>query len=372
MRYLRIDAAPVSAWVSADPEVGADRRHALGALLARAPSAEARANGIVADACDGCHGSGMGTPPDLTVTADPATPKPGDAVTFTLTIQVAHDPGRGRVHHDRRRRNPSGTRGRGPGRQRPGAHAHRAQAGGPTAPSRSSLAGRRRRRPGAVDVHVAALAGNGNNAPTGDSPGAGDFQWVFGCTGTTFYADLDRDGYGSKAWGTRLGCLGDPPPTGYAAVDGDCDENDQTVHPGATEICNMKDDDCNGQIDENAPPVMLWPDADGDGYYAFQTGTPKVGCGSTSPATRRAAATATITTPRSTRARRKSATSRTTTATARSTSACARRAASAGAPATARPATPRIASPARRRRRPATRSTTIATASWTTAPVPAA
>ncbi len=42
----------------------------------------------------------------------------------------------------------------------------------------------------------------------------------------------------------------------------------------------MKDDDCNGQIDENAPPVMMWPDADGDGYYPFQTGTPKIGCGS--------------------------------------------------------------------------------------------
>ncbi len=62
---------------------------------------------------------------------------------------------------------------------------------------------------GAVDVHVAALAGNGNNASSGDSPGTGDFQWVFGCTATTFYADLDRDGYGSKSWGTRLGCVGD-------------------------------------------------------------------------------------------------------------------------------------------------------------------
>jgi hypothetical protein len=51
------------------------------------------------------------------------------------------------------------------------------------------------------------------------------------------------------------------------------------VHPGAADICNMKDDDCNGQIDENAPAVQMWPDADGDGYYTFQTGTPKMGCG---------------------------------------------------------------------------------------------
>ena len=34
----------------------------LAAVLARHPSAHARANGIVADSCDGCHGSGTGTP----------------------------------------------------------------------------------------------------------------------------------------------------------------------------------------------------------------------------------------------------------------------------------------------------------------------
>jgi hypothetical protein len=80
-------------------------------------------------------------------------------------------------------------------------------------------------------------------------------------------------------WGTLLGCASDAPPTGYAATDGDCDENDETVHPGATEVCNMKDDNCNGQIDEGAPPVVMWPDGDGDGYYTYQLGTPKMGCG---------------------------------------------------------------------------------------------
>jgi hypothetical protein len=130
-----------------------------------------------------------------------------------------------------------------------------------------------------VDVFVAALAGNANNASSGDSPGGGEFQWVYGCAATTFYLDLDRDGYGTKSLGTRLGCAGDPAPAGYATADGDCDENDEKVHPGATEICNLKDDDCNGQTDENAPPVMMWPDADGDGYYGSQTGTSKIGCG---------------------------------------------------------------------------------------------
>ena len=79
---------------------------------------------------------------------------------------------------------------------------------------------------------MAALAGNGNGAASGDSPGGGEFQWVYGCSPTTFYPDLDRDGYGSKnAAPLSAGCAGDPTPTGYSAMDGDCDENDEMVHP---------------------------------------------------------------------------------------------------------------------------------------------
>ncbi len=251
---------------------------ALAAWLARQPFAQAHANGIVADSCDGCHGSGLSVPPDVAVTADPATLSPGSSVTFTLTI-------------------------RSPGIQDGGAYvttggvgtlqalageglAVNAQGLTHTAPKPASngavtfrFGWKAPATPGAVDVHVAVLAGNGNDAPTGDSPGIGDFQWVFGCTAVTFYADLDRDGYGSSLFGTKLGCVGDPTPTGYATKDGDCDENDEMVHPGATEVCNMKDDNCDGQIDENAPPAMMWPDGDGDGYYTYQTGTPKLGCG---------------------------------------------------------------------------------------------
>jgi len=47
--------------------------------------------------------------------------------------------------------------------------------------------------------------------------------------------DLDGDGYG-------LGC-----PAGK-----DCDDTDPLVHPGAKEVCNGADDDCDGQIDDGA------------------------------------------------------------------------------------------------------------------------
>jgi len=77
----------------------------LAALLVRHPSAQARAKGIVADSCEGCHGSGADTP-DLTVTADPATLSPGSSVTSIDLVRIHEakrsDPGRRKVHRGRR------------------------------------------------------------------------------------------------------------------------------------------------------------------------------------------------------------------------------------------------------------------------------
>ncbi len=42
----------------------------------------------------------------------------------------------------------------------------------------------------------------------------------------------------------------------------DCNDNDPSVYPGATEICDNKDNNCNGETDEG-----LSTDADGDGHY---------------------------------------------------------------------------------------------------------
>ena len=62
-------------------------------------------------------------------------------------------------------------------------------------------------------------------------------------------------------------------PTGNDAdADGyddseDCDDNDASVFPGAPEACNGVDDDCDGDIDEDATDMVVWyADADADGF----------------------------------------------------------------------------------------------------------
>jgi hypothetical protein len=79
----------------------------------------------------------------------------------------------------------------------------------------------------------------------------------------TYYRDLDEDGYGIDDAATNVQACDAPP--GYAAQPGDCDDKRNAVHPGAKEICDGIDDDCNQQIDENVQ-TTYYVDADGDGW----------------------------------------------------------------------------------------------------------
>jgi len=54
---------------------------------------------------------------------------------------------------------------------------------------------------------------------------------------------------------------------GYAEMDGDCNDLDPSIFPGAVEICDGIDNDCNGSVDNNAEDVGIWyQDNDEDGY----------------------------------------------------------------------------------------------------------
>jgi len=81
---------------------------------------------------------------------------------------------------------------------------------------------------------------------------------------TTWFADTDGDGFGDGE-STVEAC---DPPSGYVADSTDCDDTDGTEYPGADEVCDGDDDNCDGEIDEDsAVDVVTWyADLDNDGY----------------------------------------------------------------------------------------------------------
>ena len=102
------------------------------------------------------------------------------------------------------------------------------------------------------------------NGANGANPGLGSaFIEGHDCiTDTTYYRDADGDGFGNPA-DSILACS---QPIGYVANNTDCNDGNPAVHPGATEVCNGIDDDCNGQVDDGLVFTRYYPDADGDGY----------------------------------------------------------------------------------------------------------
>lgn len=122
---------------------------------------------------------------------------------------------------------------------------------------------------------------------------------------TEWYLDLDGDGYGSVALGPACDA-----PSGAVSNASDCDDVDLSVHPGAVEDCSVPidancdgsigmvdgdgdgwiacldcddgdaarapevaeacdgvDEDCDGEVDEDAVDALtVWADADGDGF----------------------------------------------------------------------------------------------------------
>lgn len=105
-------------------------------------------------------------------------------------------------------------------------------------------------------------------------PGATDYpddtidQDCSGADAKTCYVDSDSDGYGNSMGVTVIAAdgicdIGEQ----ESDNDGDCDDNDGTVYPGAIDIPdNGKDEDCDGL-------ELCYVDADGDGWRPDATST---------------------------------------------------------------------------------------------------
>ena len=97
--------------------------------------------------------------------------------------------------------------------------------------------------------------GHADDADT-DATGAED-AWM----------DLDHDGYGTGPSLGRYCTL----PEDSSAADGDCDDDDGSISPGAIEICDGVDADCDS-LDDDVDAVDsadYYPDSDQDGYGTY-------------------------------------------------------------------------------------------------------
>mgnify|MGYP002409952892 FL=1 len=107
------------------------------------------------------------------------------------------------------------------------------------------------------------------NGKDDDCDGVKDPEGAADCT--VYYRDVDGDGFGDPVQPGRCLCA---TSGAYTTTDAtDCDDAAKTIHPGAQETCNRRDDDCNGLTDDpDGLPgsTPLYYDADGDGWGVGQ------------------------------------------------------------------------------------------------------
>jgi hypothetical protein len=91
----------------------------------------------------------------------------------------------------------------------------------------------------------------------------------------TFYADSDSDGFGDA--GAIVEACSAPPS--YVENSSDCDDSNSAVKPGASEVCNGIDDDCNADTEDGSQEAWLGATCDGgdtdfcqEGIYSCTSG----------------------------------------------------------------------------------------------------
>ncbi len=286
-------------------------RGLVGVVLLLSSVALARSGGIDTQSCSGCHGTGN---QQTAITLTPSPFNPGDTVTVRVRLTGTGTVG-GLFLTTNGVGVFTPITGQGT-RLLNGNVVHgspKAAANGSvtfdvqwTAPATM----------GGVEFDAATLLGNGDGRSSGDQAGDARLAQAFGCAGATYFRDLDADGVGSAASGTTRNCVPPPGyaatdgdcddfdsgkapgqpercngadddcdgviDEGLGAVttwpdldgdgygwalgaplsgcgggnraqnDGDCDDTSRAINPGALETCNLRDDDCDGQVDDGA------------------------------------------------------------------------------------------------------------------------
>jgi Putative metal-binding motif len=275
-------------------------------------SAMARSGGIATSSCAGCHAVGSQV---TTITLTPSTLVPGSTVTLRVTIRGSGQNGGLYLTTSNGVGTFTVINGQNT-RLQNGEVLHsspKAASGGQVT---FDVLWAVPTTPGGTDFSAATVMGNGNGGSSGDQAGGTTLSVVWGCAGTTYYRDFDGDGVGSSASGTTKNCAvplgysaldgdcdendatiapgrnevcngrddncngqideGLSATTTWPDLDGDgfgdargapmsgcagtrraannldCDDTVAAVHPGATETCNQRDDNCDGQVDEGA------------------------------------------------------------------------------------------------------------------------
>ncbi len=247
---------------------------ALALIVLPASDALARASGIAAAGCGGCHGS-TGAKPNITI--EPSALDVAFGQTIQLKISVPTPDVAGIFL-----RTALGSQG-----------TYEVVNGQQTALSGAGVQQTSPRRavngvatflvnwtapfePGGVMFSVAALAANGDGGRGGDSSGDGQVSIAVGCMGPSkvFLRDFDGDGHGVPGRDDLRACVA---PQYYSELGDDCDDNDERNFPRNPELCDLRDNNCDGVVDEGLAGVTLYEDADGDGFGRFG-GMTHVGC----------------------------------------------------------------------------------------------
>lgn len=279
------------------------------AIASLSTTAAALPNGIATSSCSGCHAAD--TAYDGTLSLEAAGPlEPGVKTEFTLRIEESHMKAAGFfVTADG-----VGTFSAGTGNKvLSSGIAHSKPFTATNGVAEVKFSWTPPTEPDGLDMQVYVVAADDNSSQSGDIAVSSTFSFVWGCEGLTLYQDIDEDGYGNEGGATSIGCgaregwtpqgddcndlwasihpeatevsnnkddncdgevdegivvkvwyydadsdgygygtgiTGETAPPDYVGNNDDCDDDDFSISPDGTEVCDGNDNDCNGKLDD--------------------------------------------------------------------------------------------------------------------------